>query len=76
MAKNKLSKVIAKPIPVKIVHDSPSECSPAKSKEYDKWQAQDDLRALQRAAEIKSDKSRMAHVKKCATEQMNALKKI
>lgn len=75
MAKNKLSKVVQKPVPVKIVNDSPVDASPKKG-EYDKWQAQDDLRALQRAAEIKSDKTRMQHVKKCADEQMKALKKI
>lgn len=73
---HKLSKVVAKqkPIPVKIV----SEPMPTNkyADEDKKWRAQDDLRALQRAEEIRADKARMAAVKSCATEQMNALKKI
>ena len=75
--KNKLSGAVKKPIPVKIVHDT-NDVAPSapKKSEYDKWCAEDDLRALQRAAEIKSDKARMSHVKKCANEQLKALKKI
>lgn len=70
-----LAKAVQKPVPVKIVSE------PVKSNsEYDarekRWRAEDDLRALQRAEEIRGDKSRMSEVKKCATEQMNALKKI
>lgn len=58
----------AKPVPVKIVSDAPSNG-------YDKkWQAEDDLRALQRAEEIRKDKERMKAAKDCAKEQMNNLK--
>lgn len=62
----------AKPIPVKIVSESPS---PSYVKEDQKWRAEDDLRALQRAKEIESDKSRMKAAKAIAKEQMNTLKK-
>lgn len=68
----KLSAKAKKAIPVKIVSDT-AECSP---KVNDKWRAEDDLRALQRAAEIQSDKSRMTAAKAVAKEQMNALSKV
>lgn len=42
-------KASKKPIPVKIVNDAPS---PSYAKEDQKWRAEDDLRALQRAKEI------------------------
>lgn len=61
-----------KPIPVKIVSDSPS---PSYVKEDQKWRAEDDLRALQRAKEIEGDKSRMKAAKAIAKEQMDTLKK-
>lgn len=61
-----------KPIPVKIVSDGPS---PSYAKEDQKWRAEDDLRALQRAKEIEGDKSRMKAAKAVAQEQLNALKK-
>lgn len=74
--KTALSKVAQKPVPVKIV----SDCVPSTNKAYEdrekKWRAEDDLRALQRAEEIRRDKSRMSEVKKCANEQMKALKNI
>jgi hypothetical protein len=72
--KNSLSKVTQKPVPVKIVSDC-VDASPKKG-EYDKWRAEDDLRALQRAAEIKADKTRMSQVKKCADEQLKVIKSI
>jgi len=74
---HKLSKVVAKqkPIPVKIVSDSPV-ASTKYLEEDKKWRAQDDLRALQRAEEIRADKARMSAVKSCVTEQLSALKKI
>lgn len=77
MAKNKLpveklSAKAKKAIPVKIVSDT-AECSP---KINEKWRAEDDLRALQRAAEIQSDKSRMSAAKAIAKEQMSALQKV
>lgn len=68
----KLKASKTKPIPVKIVSDSPS---PSYIKEDNKWRAEDDLRALQRAKEIEGDKSRMKAVKAVAKEQLNTLKK-
>lgn len=38
----------------------------------DDWQAQDDLRTLARAREIKADAKRMAAVRKLAEQQMVA----
>lgn len=74
--KTALSKVAQKPVPVKIV----SEPIKNNDKDYEarekKWRAEDDLRALQRAEEIRRDKARMSEVKKCANEQMKALKTI
>jgi len=69
----KLKASKSKPIPVKIVSDSPS---PSYAKEDQKWRAEDDLRALQRARENESDKSRMKAAKAIAKEQMQNLKKI
>lgn len=37
------------------------------------WQAEDDMRTLSRAAEIKMDKSRMKAAKECATHEMKKL---
>jgi len=62
-----------KPVPVKIVNDAPRKSYADEDK---KWRAQDDIRALQRAEEIKRDKSRMSEVKKYAKEQVQDLKKI
>lgn len=74
MAKNKLSKVVAKPIPVKIVNDSPK--STAYADEDKKWRAQSDLRTLKEAAEIKADKARMNAAKCCADKEIKSLKSI
>lgn len=41
-----------------------------------KYQAEEDIRTMQRAEEIKKDKQRMAEMKKVAKEQMNDLKKV
>ena len=60
----------AKPVPVKIVSDYPS------TSDDQKWRAEDDLRALQRAREIENDKARLKAAKAIAEEQMSALKKI
>lgn len=68
----KLKASKTKPVPVKIVSDAPS---PSYVKEDQKWRAEDDLKALQRAKEIEKDKSRMKAAKAVAKEQMNALKK-
>lgn len=37
-----------------------------------KWRAEEDLRTMQRAEEIKSDKGRIAAMKRCAEEQLKA----
>lgn len=68
----KLSAKSKKAVPVRIVSDI-AECSP---KVDQKWRAEDDLRALQRASEIQSDKGRMSAAKAVAKEQMNALQKV
>lgn len=44
--------------------------------EDQKWQAQDDLRTLARAEEIRTDPSRLGAAKREATEQKKALEKI
>ena len=41
-----------------------------------KWRAEEDIRTVQRAEEIKRDKSRVAEMKKVAKEQINDLKKV
>lgn len=41
-----------------------------------KYQAEDDIRTLQRAEEIKKDKSRMSAAKQMAKSQVQDLKKI
>lgn len=42
----------------------------------DKYQAEDDVRTLIKAGEIKADKKRLARAKKLAMEQMGALKDV
>lgn len=68
----KLSAKTKKAVPVRIVSDA-AECAP---KVNDKWRAEDDLRALQRAREIESDKGRMSAAKAVAKEQMSALSRV
>ena len=41
-----------------------------------KWQAEDDLRTVARAEEIKKDAKRMAAVKELAKEKMSEMEKI
>ena len=62
-----------KPIPVKIVHDTPQV---AKSNDDMKWRAQDAMRDLERAEQHKRDPELMKHVKAAAKEKMDSLKKI
>ena len=62
-----------KPIPVRIVSDGPKSSYAEEDKE---WRARDDMRALQRAKEIETDKSRMQAVKAVAQKEMSNLKKI
>ena len=50
--------------------------SPRKSSEERRWQAQDDLRTLQRAQEIQRDKARLTACQSEARQQMSALSKV
>lgn len=74
---NKLSKVVAKskggkqkPVPVKIVNDAPR---PSYAQEDMKYKAQDAIRTLQRAEEIKRDKPLMRAAKAEAKSMMKQL---
>ena len=44
--------------------------------ESKRWQAEDDLRTLQRAKEIESNRARLSAAKKVATTQIKQLEKI
>lgn len=77
---NRLSKVVRKPkggkqkpVPVKIVYDSPEV-----TKSYDdmKYRARDALSTLSRAEEIKRDKPLMKAVKAEARNQVKSLSKV
>lgn len=72
MAKKSLKNAIASPsdFPVKY---TPTKEDVAREKRY---MAEDDIRTLQRAEEIKKDKSRMSAVKQMAKSQVQNLKKI
>lgn len=74
MPVEKLKATTKKPLPVKIVNSEPMETKAHEDREK-KWQAEDDLRTLQRAKEVESDKARMKAAKALAQEQMNNLKK-
>ena len=70
--KNKLP-VSKKPVPVRIVHDTPEV---AKTGEMDKYRIQDALRTIKDAEKFKADKSLMKGVKALAREEAKALSKI
>lgn len=80
---NRLSKVVKKtsakkqtPVPVRIVSESPqvaTDTDTDKPRGVDKWEAQDALRTLQRAAEIRGNKALMKAAKTEATKQIKAL---
>lgn len=60
--------------------DYPSPCAPVKMTKEDearrrRYAAEDGLRTLNQAEEIRSDKQRMADIKSLANEQMANLKK-
>ena len=77
--KTKLSSMVAKPgkpVPVTIVSDGPTSSNKDYNKEERRYQAQDDIRTMQRAAEIQKDKERTKAMKEVAKEQMDNLKKI
>lgn len=62
-----------KPIPVKIVSDSPEVAS---TNERRNWRAEDALRDIERAEGHKRDKALMSDVKKLAQEKVKSLKDI
>lgn len=67
---NTKSKAKQKPVPVKIVHDSPQVS------EDMSWRARSDMEALQRAAEIRADKSRMRAAEAEAKRQIKNLSRV
>lgn len=71
MAKKKTSKLSG-------MVDGPVNYIPtAEDKAREKrWRAEEDIRTIQRAEEIKKDKSRVAEMKKVANEQIKDLKKV
>lgn len=75
MPVEKLKASKSKPIPVKIVSDTP-KVSDKYAEEDRKWRAKDDMRTLQQAKEIEADKARMQAVKSMAKEELAKLKKI
>lgn len=71
MAKKKSSKLSTMvDVPVNYV---PTAEDKAREK---RWRAEEDIRTIQRAEEIKKDKSRVAEMKKVANEQIKDLKKV
>lgn len=73
MPVEKLKATAKKPLPVRIVSET-GENKIHEDREK-KWQAEDDLRTLQRAKEVESDKARMKAAKALAQEKVNNLKK-
>ena len=73
MAKKSLKNSIAGP-----AVDSPQSYRPSEAEiaERKRHMAEDDIRTLQRAEEIKKDKERMKAAKQVAKSQMQELKKI
>jgi hypothetical protein len=70
-----------KPAPKKLVKKAPSKSSvavvsrPSNAQEA-KWQAEDDVRTLQRAGEIERDKARLAKAQAMAKKQADDLARI
>ena len=50
--------------------------SAAAAKEEKRWRAEDDLRTLRRAEEVRSDPSRVKMAKQMAAEEMRALARV
>lgn len=59
-----------------IATDAPYSPTPAEKAEQRKYEIEDALRTVQRAEEIKKDKSMMKDVKAMAREKMSELKKV
>jgi len=74
MSKNKLTNAMSKAVPVKIVNDTANVQS--KPRGVDKWEAQDALRTLQRAEEIKANKALMKAAHKEAEQQRKQLDRV
>lgn len=73
----KLKSSKSKPIPVKIINDTPAPSDITKDESRErKWKAEDALRDIERAEAHKRDKTLMSDVKKLAQEKVNSLKKI
>lgn len=64
-----------KAVPVRIVHDEPVATSKY-ADEDKKWRAQSDLRTLQKAEEIRSNKTLMRAAKTEAKAQIKALSSV
>ena len=59
-----------------VATDVPYTPTPAEKAERRKWEIEDALRTVQRAEEIKRDKTMMKDVKAMAKEKMKDLKKV
>lgn len=68
----------SKPVPVRIIQDTPSTAKPDRDYEARErqYRAEDALRDLERAEKHKRDKALMGDVKKLAREKADSLKKI
>lgn len=76
MAKKKgLPVASAKPIPVKIVSEPSTSVKQSDEREK-RWRAEDDMRIMTQAEEIRKDKERVKAMKQVAKQKMNELKKI
>lgn len=62
-------------IPTTDVPCSVAKPSKAQSEQERRWRAEDGLRAIQRAEEIRSNPQTMSDIKQLAQEQMSNLKK-
>ena len=73
--KKAAKKVVKKKAAKKKVSNKVDTPSLANKKEDQRWQAEDDLRTLTRADELRGDKARMGRVSKLAKEQIATAKK-
>jgi F0F1-type ATP synthase epsilon subunit len=73
--KSKLPVASSKPIPVKIVSEPATSVKESDARER-RWRAEDDIRTMKQAEEIKKDKARVKAMKEVAKAQMAELKKI
>jgi hypothetical protein len=66
----------SKPVPVKIVNDTPMTSTKSDDARERKWKAEDALRDIERAEQHKRDKALMSDVKKLAQDKVKSLKNI